>query len=270
MKNKATNILTVDNLKLHYSSAKGFFSKKEIVKAVDDISFNLLEGETLGIVGESGSGKSSICRLVLNLISKSSGKITWFDKDLDTFNKKQMKEFRRKVQIIFQDPYGSLDPRMTIGSIIKEPLDIFNGQLSKQEKEEKIFQLMNDVGLSNDLFNRYPHELSGGQCQRVGIARALINEPSVLICDEPVSALDLSIQAQILDLLNDLKSKYNLTLIFVSHDLSVIKAICDKVLVLKHGIIIENRNTDDLFNNPKDDYTKKLISSVPSPIPLAK
>ena len=159
---------------------------------------------------------------------------------------------------------------MTIGSIIKEPLDIFNGQLSKQEKEEKIFQLMNDVGLSNDLFNRYPHELSGGQCQRVGIARALINEPSVLICDEPVSALDLSIQAQILDLLNDLKSKYNLTLIFVSHDLSVIKAICDKVLVLKHGIIIENRNTDDLFNNPKDDYTKKLISSVPSPIPLAK
>jgi ABC-type microcin C transport system duplicated ATPase subunit YejF len=181
-----------------------------------------------------------------------------------------MKDFRKKVQIIFQDPYGSLDPRMTIGSIIKEPLDIFNEQLSKQKKEEKIFQLMNDVGLSNDLFNRYPHELSGGQCQRVGIARALINEPSVLICDEPVSALDLSIQAQILDLLNDLKSKYNLTLIFVSHDLSVIKAICDKVLVLKHGIIIENRNTDDLFNNPKDDYTKKLISSVPSPIPLAK
>ena len=143
MKNEATKILTVDNLKLHYSTAKGFFSKKEIVKAVDDISFNLLEGETLGIVGESGSGKSSICRLVLNLISKSSGKITWFDKDLDTFNKKQMKEFRRKVQIIFQDPYGSLDPRMTIGSIIKEPLDIFNKKLLKKDKEKIITELMN-------------------------------------------------------------------------------------------------------------------------------
>ena len=270
MKDKSEEILSVDNLKLYYSESAGLFKSGNTIKAVDDVSFKLINGETLGIVGESGSGKSSICRLILSLVVKTSGKISWFGNDLDGYTKKEMKDFRKKVQIIFQDPYGSLDPRMTIGSIIKEPLDIFNGQLSKQEKEEKIFQLMNDVGLSNDLFNRYPHELSGGQCQRVGIARALINEPSVLICDEPVSALDLSIQAQILDLLNDLKSKYNLTLIFVSHDLSVIKAICDKVLVLKHGIIIENRNTDDLFNNPKDDYTKKLISSVPSPIPLAK
>ena len=146
-----------------------------------------------------------------------------------------MKEFRRKVQIIFQDPYGSLDPRMTIGSIIKEPLDIFNKKFLKKEKEKIITELINDVGLSNELFNRYPHELSGGQCQRVGIARAIINKPSVLICDEPVSALDLSIQAQILDLLKNLKNKYNLTLVFVSHDLSVIKSICDNVIVLRSG-----------------------------------
>ena len=204
IKNK--EILIIDNLKLHYSDSAGLFKTSNIVKAVDGVSFKLLSGETLGIVGESGSGKSSICRLILNLIIKTSGKISWFGEDLDNYSKKEMKDFRKKVQIIFQDPYGRLDPRMTIGSIIREPLDIFNKQLSRKEKEERIFQIMKDVGLTNDLFNRYPHELSGGQCQRVGIARALINKPSVLICDEPVSALDLSIQAQILDLLNSLKN----------------------------------------------------------------
>ena len=238
IKNK--EILIIDNLKLHYSDSAGLFKTSNIVKAVDGVSFKLLSGETLGIVGESGSGKSSICRLILNLIIKTSGKISWFGEDLDNYSKKEMKDFRKKVQIIFQDPYGSLDPRMTIGSIIREPLDIFNKQLSRKEKEERIFQIMKDVGLTNDLFNRYPHELSGGQCQRVGIARALINKPSVLICDEPVSALDLSIQAQILDLLNSLKNKYKLSLVFVSHDLSVIRSICDRVLDLKHDIIVEN------------------------------
>ena len=268
MKFKNKEILLIDNLKLHYAETGGFFKTSNIIKAVDGVSFRLISGETLGIVGESGSGKSSICRLILNLIVKTSGEISWFGKNLDNYSKKEMNDFRKKVQIIFQDPYGSLDPRMTIGSIIREPLDIFNEKISRKEKDIKIFQIMNDVGLTNDLFNRYPHELSGGQCQRVGIARALINKPSVLICDEPVSALDLSIQAQILELLSALKNKYKLTLIFVSHDLSVIKSICDKVIVLKHGSIIENRETNDLFNNPKDDYTKKLISSVPSPIPL--
>ena len=266
IKNK--EILLIDNLKLHYYDSAGLFKTSDIIKAVDGVSFKLFSGETLGIVGESGSGKSSICRLILNLIIKTSGKISWFGEDLDNYSKKEMKDFRKKVQIIFQDPYGSLDPRMTIGSIIREPLDIFNKQLSRKEKEERIFQIMKDVGLTNDLFNRYPHELSGGQCQRVGIARALINKPSVLICDEPVSALDLSIQAQILDLLNSLKNKYKLSLVFVSHDLSVIRSICDRVIVLKNGLIVENRETKDLFNNPRDNYTKKLISSVPSPIPL--
>ena len=154
MKGKSEEILSVDNLKLHYSESGGLFKSSNTIKAVDDVSFKLINGETLGIVGESGSGKSSICRLILSLVIKTSGKISWFGNDLDGYTKKEMKDFRKKVQIIFQDPYGSLDPRMTIGSIIKEPLDIFNGQLSKQEKEEKIFQLMNDVGLSNDLFNR--------------------------------------------------------------------------------------------------------------------
>ncbi len=260
-------ILNVQNLKLHYPISRGFFVKRNIIKAVDGVSFSLFVGETLGIVGESGSGKSSICRLILSLIPKTSGNIKWFDKDFDLYKKKEIKSFRKKVQIIFQDPYGSLDPRMTIGSIIKEPLGIFNKNLSKNETTERVIALMSDVGLSSDLYNRYPHEISGGQCQRVGIARALINKPSVLVCDEPVSALDLSIQAQILDLLDVLKHKYNLTLIFVSHDLSVVKAICDNVIVLKSGKIIENGITSDLFKNPKDPYTKKLISSVPSPIP---
>ena len=268
MKKVTSKILNVKNLRLSYTVSKGLFGANELIKAVDDISFSVYSGETLGIVGESGSGKSSICRLILSLINKTSGEVEWFGKNFDGYNKLEIKKFRKKVQIIFQDPYGSLDPRMTIGRIIKEPLDIFNKKLKNKDKEFRILKLMSDVGLSKDLFNRYPHELSGGQCQRIGIARALINKPSVLICDEPVSALDLSIQAQILDLLNLLKDKYNLTLIFVSHDLSVIKSICDNVIVLKLGKIIEKKATKELFNNPKEEYTKKLISSVPSPIPL--
>jgi len=268
MKKVTSKILNVKNLRLNYTVSKGLFGANELIKAVDDISFSVYSGETLGIVGESGSGKSSICRLILSLINKTSGEVEWFGKNFDKYNKLEIKKFRKKVQIIFQDPYGSLDPRMTIGRIIKEPLDIFNKKLKNKDKEFRILKLMSDVGLSKDLFNRYPHELSGGQCQRIGIARALINKPSVLICDEPVSALDLSIQAQILDLLNLLKDKYNLTLIFVSHDLSVIKSICDNVIVLKLGKIIEKKATEELFNNPKEEYTKKLISSVPSPIPL--
>ena len=268
MKKVTSKILNVKNLRLSYTVSKGLFGANELIKAVDDISFSVYSGETLGIVGESGSGKSSICRLILSLINKTSGEVEWFGKNFDEYNKLEIKKFRKKVQVIFQDPYGSLDPRMTIGRIIKEPLDIFNKKLKNKDKEFRILKLMSDVGLSKDLFNRYPHELSGGQCQRIGIARALINKPSVLICDEPVSALDLSIQAQILDLLNLLKDKYNLTLIFVSHDLSVIKSICDNVIVLKLGKIIEKKATKELFNNPKEEYTKKLISSVPSPIPL--
>jgi len=261
-------ILQVDDLNLQFKLSRGLFKSQILIKAVDNISFSLFSGETLGIVGESGSGKSSVCRLVLKLINRTSGSISWFNKDIDSFNSSELKNFRKSVQVIFQDPYGSLDPRMTIGKIISEPLDIFKKNLKIKEKEELIIAAMKDVGLSNKLFNRYPHELSGGQCQRVGIARSLINSPSVLICDEPVSALDLSIQAQILDLIEAIKEKYKLTIIFVSHDLSIVKSICDRVIVLKDGNIIESNNTIDLFKNPQSVYTKKLISSVPSPIPL--
>ena len=247
-------ILQVDDLSLHYKLSRGLFKSSILIKAVDNISFSLFDGETLGIVGESGSGKSSLCRLILKLIGKTSGSIKWFNKDIYSLNFSDLREFRKSVQIIFQDPYGSLDPRMTIGKIIAEPLDIYNKTLKNKQKEEIVINVMKDVGLSDELFNRYPHELSGGQCQRVGIARSLINKPSVLICDEPVSALDLSIQAQILN--------------FVSHDLSIIKSICDRVIVLKNGNIIESNDTDILFSNPNSDYTKKLISSVPSPIPI--
>ena len=262
---KEEEILSISNLSLHYKLSRGLFKPTKLVKAVDKISFSLFKGETLGIVGESGSGKSSICRLLLKLIKKTSGSINWFNEDIYKLKHSQIKSFRKSVQIIFQDPYGSLDPRMTIGKIISEPLEIFRKDLKKQEKEILVIKSMIDVGLSSDLFNRYPHELSGGQCQRVGIARSLINKPSVLICDEPVSALDLSIQAQILELLKDLKTKYKLTVIFVSHDLSIIRSFCDRVIVLKNGNIIENKKTNDLFNNPENTYTKKLIASVPSP-----
>tara|TARA_B100001057_G_scaffold77505_1_gene72376 strand:+ start:1944 stop:2750 length:807 start_codon:yes stop_codon:yes gene_type:complete len=267
MENK-DKILQVDHLNLHFKLSRGFFKSPILIKAVNNISFSLFSGETLGIVGESGSGKSSLCRLILKLVNKTSGSISWFNNDIDSLNSSGLKNFRKSVQIIFQDPYGSLDPRMTIGKIISEPLDIYRKNLKTIEKEELVILAMKDVGLSNELFNRYPHELSGGQCQRVGIARSLINKPSVLICDEPVSALDLSIQAQILDLIKILKSKYKLTIIFVSHDLSIIKSICDRVIVLKDGNIIESNSTINLFKNPQSVYTKKLISSVPSPIPL--
>ena len=261
-------ILQVDDLNLHFKLSRGLFKSPILIKAVNNISFSLFSGETLGIVGESGSGKSSVCRLVLKLINKTSGSISWFNKDIDSFNSSELKNFRKSVQVIFQDPYGSLDPRMTIGKIISEPLDIYRKNLKIEEKEELVITAMKDVGLSNKLFNRYPHELSGGQCQRVGIARSLISNPSVSICDEPVSALDLSIQAQILDLIEAIKEKYKLTIIFVSHDLSIVKSICDRVIVLKDGNIIESNNTINLFKNPQSVYTKKLISSVPSPIPL--
>jgi len=267
MENK-DKILQVDDLSLHFKISRGLFKSPILVKAVENISFSLFKGETLGIVGESGSGKSSVCRLILKLINKTSGSISWFNKDINILNSNELKKFRKSVQVIFQDPYGSLDPRMTIGKIISEPLDIYRKNLKTREKEELVINAMKDVGLSSELFNRYPHELSGGQCQRVGIARSLINKPSVLICDEPVSALDLSIQAQILDLIKILKDKYNLTIIFVSHDLTIVKSICDRVIVLKDGNIIESNSTINLFKNPESNYTKKLISSVPSPIPL--
>ena len=261
-------ILNVKNLECDFLIEKNFFKKNIYLKAIDDLSFEVRDGITLGIVGESGCGKSTLCRTILSLNKKKSGKITWFNKDIDTYNIKELKEFRKKVQIIFQNPYESLNPRMTIGNIISEPLNIFRKDLHKKDKIIKVIKAMQKVDLSEILFNRFPHELSGGQCQRVGIARAIINDPKILVCDEPVSSLDLSVQSQILSLLNDLKENLNLTMIFVSHDLSVVKNISDEVMVLKEGKMIEYGLVNNIFNSPQNIYTKELISSVPSPIPV--
>jgi len=256
-------LLEVKDLNCKFEIERNLFCKNKYLHVLKNINFNLNKGSTLGIVGESGCGKSTLCKTLLYLNNKETGDIIWFSKNIDKFTKKEFKHFRKKVQIIFQDPYGSLNPRMTIGSIISEPLEIYKKENNKKSKTLKVLDIMEKVGLSGMLFNRFPHELSGGQCQRVGIARSIINEPDVLICDEPVSSLDLSVQSQILDLLKSLKSKLNITMLFVSHDLAVVKSISDEVMVLKEGEIIEKSSVEEVFNNPKHRYTKKLISSVP-------
>ena len=256
-------LLEVKDLNCRFEIERNLFTKNKYLHVLKNINFNLKKGSTLGIVGESGCGKSTLCRTILSLNNKETGNIKWFSKDIDQFSNKEFKNFRQKVQIIFQDPYGSLNPRMTIGNIISEPLEIYKKENDKKSKTLKVLDVMEKVGLSDLLFNRFPHELSGGQCQRVGIARSIINEPDVLICDEPVSSLDLSVQSQILDLLKSLKNKLNITMVFVSHDLAVVKSISDEVMVLKQGEIVEKSSAEQVFNNPKDEYTKKLISSVP-------
>ena len=257
------NLLEVKDLNCRFEIERNLFSQNKYLHVLKNINFKLKHGSTLGIVGESGCGKSTLCRTILSLNIKERGNIIWFNKDIDEFSKKEFKNFRKKVQIIFQDPYGSLNPRMTIGNIISEPLEIYKKDNDKKSKTLKVLDIMKKVGLSDLLFNRFPHELSGGQCQRVGIARSIINEPDVLICDEPVSSLDLSVQSQILDLLKSLKNKLNITMIFVSHDLAVVKSISDEVMVLKQGEIVEMNSAEQIFNKPNDEYTKKLISSVP-------
>ena len=256
-------LLEVKNLSCSFEIEKNFFGKNIYLEVLKNINFSLNKGITLGIVGESGCGKSTLCRTILSLNKREKGDIIWFDKDINQFTKYDFKTFRKRVQVIFQDPYGSLNPRMTIGDIISEPLDIYRKDISKKNKTYKVLDVMEKVGLSDLLFNRFPHEVSGGQCQRVGIARSIINEPDVLICDEPVSSLDLSVQSQILNLLKTLKINLNITMIFVSHDLAVVKSISDEVMVLNQGLIVEKNTSEKLFGNPQNEYTKKLISSVP-------
>ena len=238
---KKDKLIEVKNLKTF------FYTEAGVAKAVNDISFDIFKGEVLGIVGESGCGKSTLCRTILSLNKKDKGNVIWFGKDINDFTKNDFKTFRKRVQVIFQDPYGSLNPRMTIGNIISEPLEIYRKDIGKDIKTLKVLEVMEKVGLSDLLYNRFPHELSGGQCQRVGIARSIINEPDVLICDEPVSSLDLSVQSQILTLLKELKINLNITMIFVSHDLAVVKSISDEVMVLNQGLIVEN-NTAEIVN----------------------
>ncbi|MHC1703526.1 MAG: ABC transporter ATP-binding protein [Tenuifilaceae bacterium] len=260
-----------DNL---FFSAKnivtGFVTKKNIwgkplhvFKAVDDVSFDLFEGEILGVVGESGSGKTTLGRTLLKLIENQSGTITYNGTNLKSMNNRTLKQFRREVQLIFQDPYSSLNPRITVGNAIIEPLKVHRIIKGEAERKARVFELLEKVALPSDSFYRYPHEFSGGQRQRIVIARALALNPKVIICDEIVSALDVSVQAQVLNLLKDLKEQLNLTLLFISHDLAVVKYISDRIIVLKNGALIESAPSDELFSNPKSDYTKNLIDSIP-------
>lgn len=262
-------ILEVKDLKMHFPikiKTKGFISEKKYVKAVDGVSFSIHEGETLGLVGESGCGKSTTGKMIVKLLDPTEGSILFRGKDVFKTQGEESKLLRKEVQIIFQDPYSSLDPRFTVGRTISEPLLVHKIGDDKTRKERAI-KLMNDVGLMGEYYDRYPHEFSGGQRQRIGVARALALNPSLIICDEPVSALDVSIQAQILNLMQELQTKYHLTYLFISHNLSVVKHICDRIAVMYLGKIVEIANKKDLFDDPKHPYTQALLSAIPIPDP---
>lgn len=259
-------LVEVKNLKKWFWSGKGIFGKKEVVRAVDDVSFYIEKREILGLVGESGCGKTTCGKTILRILDPTAGSIYFNGQDITYLRRKEMLKFRRKMMIIYQDPFGSLDPRMTIGAAIAEPMGIHHTVL-KKEREDKIIEIMEKVGLLPDQINRYPHEFSGGQRQRIGIARALAADPEFVVADEPVSALDVSIQAQIINLLKDLQKEFGLTLLFVAHDLSVIKHISDRVVVMYLGKIVETAPKKELFNNPLHPYTQALLSAIPIPDP---
>ncbi len=263
-------LLQVDDLAVHFPIAGGGLlnaRQRMSLKAVDGVSFALGAGETLGIVGESGCGKSTLGRAVLRLIEPTSGRITWLGEDFLGLDKSSLRRRRRDMQIVFQDPLASLNPRMTVGDIIAEPLITFEGGMARSSVKERVQDMMSKTGLMPEMINRYPHEFSGGQCQRIGIARAMILHPKLIICDEPVSALDVSIQGQIINLLMQLQRDFGLSLIFISHDLSVVRHISHRILVLYLGNAMEVANRDELYLAPRHPYTKALISAVPIPDP---
>ncbi|MFM9026772.1 MAG: ABC transporter ATP-binding protein [Bacteroidota bacterium] len=259
-----TPILEVRNLKTWFPVRKGLFSRvKDHVKAVDDVSFDVYPGETLGLVGESGCGKSTLGRSVLRLIEPTAGKVVFRGKDFAALNGKELRKERKHLQIIFQDPYSSLNPRMTVGDAIIEPMKVHRLHHDHKNRREKVSELLMRVGLNEDHYDRYPHEFSGGQRQRICIARALALEPRFIICDESVSALDVSVQAQVLNLLNELKRDFGLTYIFISHDLSVVKFMSDRMIVMNKGKIEEEGDPDEIYASPKSEYTRRLIEAIP-------
>jgi oligopeptide/dipeptide ABC transporter ATP-binding protein len=268
----AAPILEVDDLKVHFPirMSGGLFGRQVPLKAVNGVSFTLSEGETLGVVGESGCGKSTLARAVLRLVEPTGGRVSWLGRPLTGLERREMLRARKDLQIVFQDPLASLDPRMTISASIAEPLKTFRPDLTARERREAVQEMMERVGLEAAMYNRYPHELSGGQNQRVGIARAMINKPRLIICDEAVSALDVSIQAQIVGLLKDLQAEFGMSMIFISHDLSVVRTISNRIMVLYLGRVVELADAETICARPRHPYTQSLISAVPIPDPEAE
>ena len=258
-------LLEIHDLQKHFLVKKSFSAQNRVyLKAVDGVDLTMEKGETIGLVGESGCGKSTLGRTILKLHSVTGGQIVYEGKDITKYTPDQMMEYRRKMQLIFQDPFASLNPRKTIMQSVEAPLDLSH-DIPKAERRERVIKMLDVVGLGEKYLNKYPHELSGGQRQRIVIARALINNPEMVVCDEPVSALDVSVRSQVLNLLKDLQEQMNLAYLFISHDLSVVQYICDKVAVMYLGKIVEIANKEDLFTKPLHPYTKALLSAIPVP-----
>jgi len=259
-------LLEIKNVEKTYISKSGILSKEKHFKAVDDVSFSIYEGETLGLVGESGCGKSTLGNAILQLNKATSGTILYKGKDITTLDSRALRSLRKEIQIIFQDPFASLNPRLTVGQAILEPMQVHKLYKSNEERKNRVFQLLERVGLSSEHYDRYPHEFSGGQRQRIGIARTIAVNPKLIVCDESVSALDISVQAQVLNLLNELKKDFGFTYIFISHDLAVVKYMSDQLVVMNKGKIEELGEADTIYEHPKKEYTQKLISVIPKGI----
>ena len=262
------SLLSVRDLQMYFPIRKGALIERTVghVKAVDGVSFEIAEGETLGLVGESGSGKSTTGYSIIQLLKPTSGSVRFMGRELTELGREDMRRMRRELQIVFQDPYASLDPRMTVGGIVAEPLEV-HGIGTRRSRTETVRRLLETVGFDPNFTNRYPHEFSGGQRQRIGIARALALNPKLIVCDEPVSALDVSIQAQILNLLKDLQRDFSLTYLFISHDLAVVRTMSDRIAVMNQGKLVEIGTAEQIYNEPKDEYTKALFTAVPVPDP---
>jgi len=273
MANEEKILLRVENVVKHFSVTYGTMLKRQrgVIHAVDGVSFNLHKGETFGLVGESGCGKSTTGRTILQLYKPTSGSVYFQDVNITKLKRDELRAVRRKMQMIFQDPYACLNPRMTVGEIVSDPLWVFNkGSSSRKEIEEEVRRLLELVQLSPSMVSRYPHEFSGGQRQRIGVARALALQPELVVCDEPISALDVSIQAQIVNLLEDLQEQFNLTYLFIAHDLSMVRHICDRVASMYLGVIVELADRNEFYHHPLHPYTKALLSAVPIPDPFVE